>query len=1034
MLERIEDDFDTAREMGYKMAPQFTYGWVEDQQSDAAEDADADRILAHLNQLTPILEENTDVMSVMYAGFIGPWGEWHSSTAGNLDENDQVNDATRAIYDGLMEAVPEEDFVALRYPVDLRGLIDETPVTEEEAFGSSDEARTGLHDDGFLQNVYADEAQTEEGQAYRQELGQYTPSIENLDLNLRDPDGEKLEGDEVLEELESRGSDYVTDTFSWDPAVENGDETFETAALEVGYRFRLEEAELSGEVAAGEMLGYEFVIANDGYSAPYTERPVEIVLVAEDGAEVALPLDADPRLWKGGETQVVSGSVALPEDLPAGTYEAHLAFPDAHESLADDPRYAIQLANEAVWEPETGMNDFGLEVSVEAAQGAGGGAEQDDAATAQGTVVLDDENFITVDGKRFFPYGYYIEDTDPETVSKDIRILSEAGFNLIFVEPVDNDPMEEVFDTAEAEYVKVIYSPSKYVGPDGLEQVIADVSQEPSLLGYAVGDDVRDGEMTGRPRDVEEVGAFDEAIKAQDPDHLTFASIGGGTTETIYDERRWDISGPQIYPVNGGSRIDLTFEAVRESVLESEANGQATIATLQAFDPDDNPSQRLPTSEEYVNMTYQALVAGAQGVIYYSYDNFGNGIESDPELFKTAGEVAEQIEVLEPYLTSGSYDLVLIDESLYVATWEEGDTLVAAVVYAGDYQTFEDPSDNDFDTRSFSFELPDGYEASVVGNPFDDETFDLSNEGGTVEGEIDLLDVQVAQFTKADPSPFPSSEVIGASGTVIVEQPDAGAWTRVEFGTEIEDAVVVLGPPSSNGGEPTSVRVRDVDETGFEMQLDEWAYLDGAHKIEQVSWMAVEAGTHLLEDGRTIQAGTAVGGAGWTEVALDDAFGEEDGDGDPAVFATVASPDGADALAPRLRQVQDDQFEFRLDAEEVAPKDAAEGAALNWIAVEEGPAEVAGGLAIGDVGALDHRGAEVAYGTAYEEDPVLLAAMQTTNGGDTATLRVDGRDADGARLRVEEERSRDDETRHKPEDVAYLTTQAGTIEGWADII
>ncbi len=110
-----------------------------------------------------------------------------------------------------MDAVPEEDFLALRCPVDLRGLTDETPVTADEAFGSSDEARTGLYDDGFLQNVYQDEAQTEEGQAYRKDLGQYTPSIENLDLNLRDSDGEKLGGDEVLQQLESRASDYVTD-------------------------------------------------------------------------------------------------------------------------------------------------------------------------------------------------------------------------------------------------------------------------------------------------------------------------------------------------------------------------------------------------------------------------------------------------------------------------------------------------------------------------------------------------------------------------------------------------------------------------------------------------------------------------------------------------------------------------------------------------------------------------------------------------------------------------------------------------------
>jgi len=46
--------------------------------------------------------------------------------------------------------------------------------------------------------------------------------------------------------------------------------------------------------------------------------------------------------------------------------------------------------------------------------------------------------------------------------------------------------------------------------------------------------------------------------------------------------------------------------------------------------------------------------------------------------------------------------------------------------------------------------------------------------------------------------------------------------------------VVVMGPPTHEGWHPATVRVRNVTDTGFEFQIDEWDYLDGAHALEDV--------------------------------------------------------------------------------------------------------------------------------------------------------------------------------------------------------
>eukprot|EP01050_Picozoa_sp_SAG11_P039789 SAG11_NODE_16928_length_533_cov_1.359447_1_plen_65_part_10 len=42
----------------------------------------ADMIVGHMEQLHEVFNDNIDVIYVLQAGWLGSWGEWHSSVTG----------------------------------------------------------------------------------------------------------------------------------------------------------------------------------------------------------------------------------------------------------------------------------------------------------------------------------------------------------------------------------------------------------------------------------------------------------------------------------------------------------------------------------------------------------------------------------------------------------------------------------------------------------------------------------------------------------------------------------------------------------------------------------------------------------------------------------------------------------------------------------------------------------------------------------------------------------------------------------------
>ena len=133
---------------------------------------------------------------------------------------------------------------------------------------------------------------------------------------------------------------------------------FDTLNVHMGYRYNLIDAQLSDEAAPGGKMNVTIRVRNDGYAPIYNERHAYLVLKSEQKT-FSLPLQTNPRRWlPNGKISWINEQVEIPANLPEETYHLYLWLPDKYEAIQNDARYAVRLANEGLWDENTGYNDL----------------------------------------------------------------------------------------------------------------------------------------------------------------------------------------------------------------------------------------------------------------------------------------------------------------------------------------------------------------------------------------------------------------------------------------------------------------------------------------------------------------------------------------------------------------------------------------------------------------------------------------------------------------------------------------------------
>jgi len=349
VLEGLNTNFADLREAGVKAIIRFAYN--EGPYPDSEPDASKAQILRHIGQLTPLLHENADVIAWVEAGFIGAWGEWHTSTNGL----DNITDK-RDILNAIVATIPNR-YVQVRYPANI---IEMYPDPLEAV-----RARVAHHNDCFLSSdtdvgtYERDGVNTiERDQKYLAELTRFTP----MSGETCAPYPPRSECASAIQEMELLHFSALNEAYhkgilrSW----EDGG-CMEEIRNRLGYRLALTSADFNEEVRPGGLLNLRVNISNTGFASLMNPRPLFIVLVGQNARSVPphiVKLELDPRSWQPGSSSFTA-KIRLPSNMANGEYNLALWLPDEAETLRENPLYSVQFANEGTWDESVGYNVLG---------------------------------------------------------------------------------------------------------------------------------------------------------------------------------------------------------------------------------------------------------------------------------------------------------------------------------------------------------------------------------------------------------------------------------------------------------------------------------------------------------------------------------------------------------------------------------------------------------------------------------------------------------------------------------------------------
>ena len=344
LLDDVRAGFARARECGLKVIVRVNYGHRgPGGDYTTYEDPAEEIILDHMSQLAPIWEENVDVIALFEAGFIGPWGEWHSTRMAK-DELLQ-----RKFFLQILKHTPKSRMVALRYPELKRSIFKRLqPIDEKEAYQATDIARTGHHNDCFLSSpddvgTYGrgKDSRLKEVDYLANETRYTVYGGETCALH------ELNDAERTLAELDFLNASYLNSGYHPKVLAKWKDQgCYAEVSRRLGARFHVAEAMVKGERLT-------LTINNLGFASLFNERPVFLMRGTQDEVMDPIPIQIDARSWKSGE------KVTLTLDAETdGITRIGLWMPDMALPLRNDPRYSIRFANIGAWDEDRGINWF----------------------------------------------------------------------------------------------------------------------------------------------------------------------------------------------------------------------------------------------------------------------------------------------------------------------------------------------------------------------------------------------------------------------------------------------------------------------------------------------------------------------------------------------------------------------------------------------------------------------------------------------------------------------------------------------------
>ncbi len=358
-LAKIKDDFNKMREAGIKGVIRFAYT---SSMTAPYGDATPTRVFSHIAQLKPILTDNSDVILVLQAGFIGAWGEWyytdHFATGSPSNVTDEDMAKRKELVYKLLDAFPTDRMIQLRYVGYKMRMFDSIPVTLDEAYSGSPKSRISHHNDCFVssdndvgsyRNIFFDKNYLEQDTKYTSVGG------ETCDYYAQ-----RSNCDTTTSEMARFHWSFINQDY-YGPTINQWDESgcLSEIVKKLGYRYYLINAHIQDSSKQNGSFNITFKMENVGYSNPINPRDIEIVIRNKaSGKLYYAQINAEIRKQELNTAFQYAATIGISPQIPNGDYDVYLNLPDPKPALRNNPDYSIRLANINTWNSTLGMNSL----------------------------------------------------------------------------------------------------------------------------------------------------------------------------------------------------------------------------------------------------------------------------------------------------------------------------------------------------------------------------------------------------------------------------------------------------------------------------------------------------------------------------------------------------------------------------------------------------------------------------------------------------------------------------------------------------
>ncbi len=350
-LANMQTDFNTIRNAGMKVMIRFSYS---DDENAAVLDATKAQILAHIQQVAPVINANKDVVVMYQYGWIGCWGEnYYSSQVADFGTGDYTQYSTtqwanrKAVLDAMINATAVEIPIQVRY------------VEYKKRLYPNGHSRIGFYNDAFL-GEWGDSGM------FLVNSIQSAPSTTDSNYLITQTENLPMTGETnqvnaprtncsnaVIEMNKYNWSlinkDYYTENInSW---TSGG--CYAEMDKKLGYRFELLNSSFSNNTLT-------LNLQNSGYANVYRSRKAYVVFRnTATATEYPVEISPDIKAWKKGT--VIQFTKSFAGVVPNGTYQLYLNLPDP---TLTNTAFSIRCANTGTWDAVKGYNNLNQTVTI----------------------------------------------------------------------------------------------------------------------------------------------------------------------------------------------------------------------------------------------------------------------------------------------------------------------------------------------------------------------------------------------------------------------------------------------------------------------------------------------------------------------------------------------------------------------------------------------------------------------------------------------------------------------------------------------